>query len=566
MPSFPQRISSFVQRHHQAVFYSFWLLLNLSQARATELFDDEAYYWVYSRFPAWGYFDHPPIIAVLIRAGYTIFHNELGVRLLAVFLNTATIFIIQRLLPRKNDLLFYTIVLSVAVAQIGGILAVPDNPLLFFTALFFLKYGQFLRNMNWRNTLLFGLTMALLLYSKYHGVLIICFTLMSNRKLLNCYQSYLAVLFAAVLFIPHLYWQWAHDFPSVNFHLFERSAETYRVNYTTDYIIGQIALAGPLVGWLLLWAAFAHKPQNAVEQALRNSMIGVYLFFLLCTARGRVEANWTVTAFIALMVLSHQYMLQHERAARWLFRLLPFTMLLVLIGRIYMVVADGPSGWHLPKDEFHHNRDYADMIAQKSKGLPVVILNSYQHASKLWFYGRGPTLSLNSAFYRRNNFNFWPIEDSLIGKKVYVDIDEDSASLYKQFFEPHHWAFPASGTRNNYFSFSRVLLEKARASTWPNGTVSIACTVKAPEPYLSYFQDPVYKQVPLWVVIYRNGDAAEIVESGLTLGSIAHNGQRLVMHPSKKWAYGAYTARLCIESCIQGFPTINSTGVEWMIK
>ena len=44
------------------------------------------------------------------------------------------------MLLRENDRLFYAIVLSMGVLQIGGILAVPDIPLAFFTALFFWQY------------------------------------------------------------------------------------------------------------------------------------------------------------------------------------------------------------------------------------------------------------------------------------------------------------------------------------------------------------------------------------------------------------------------------------------
>ena len=75
------RITQLILQHHKKIFYGAWLLLNLVQSAATGLIDDEAYYWVYSQFPAWGYFDHPPMVAILIKAGYSIFANELGVRL-----------------------------------------------------------------------------------------------------------------------------------------------------------------------------------------------------------------------------------------------------------------------------------------------------------------------------------------------------------------------------------------------------------------------------------------------------------------------------------------------------
>ena len=89
-----------------SLFFIGWFIINLVQAGFTELFDDEAYYWVYSRFLDWGYFDHPPMVAALIRVGYAIFHNELGVRLFIVILNTATIFFVHQLTSAGGDRLF----------------------------------------------------------------------------------------------------------------------------------------------------------------------------------------------------------------------------------------------------------------------------------------------------------------------------------------------------------------------------------------------------------------------------------------------------------------------------
>ena len=122
---------------HRILFYGLWLLLGLVQSGLTELQDDEAYYWVYGQYLDWGYFDHPPMIGLLVKAGYSIFPNELGVRLFPLLLNFFSLVIIEKLIDKKNSFLFYAIVLSVAVLQVTGFAAVPDIPLIFFTALFF---------------------------------------------------------------------------------------------------------------------------------------------------------------------------------------------------------------------------------------------------------------------------------------------------------------------------------------------------------------------------------------------------------------------------------------------
>src|SRR4030042_5787565 len=43
------------QRILMAVFLCLWFVMNLLQSYFTELAHDEAYYWMYSRVPAWGY-------------------------------------------------------------------------------------------------------------------------------------------------------------------------------------------------------------------------------------------------------------------------------------------------------------------------------------------------------------------------------------------------------------------------------------------------------------------------------------------------------------------------------
>ena len=47
----------------------FWLIVQSIVAFNAELFHDEAYYWMYSKYPDWGYFDHPPLVAMLIKIG-----------------------------------------------------------------------------------------------------------------------------------------------------------------------------------------------------------------------------------------------------------------------------------------------------------------------------------------------------------------------------------------------------------------------------------------------------------------------------------------------------------------
>ena len=66
------------------------LFLRLGFILTTMVIDDEAYYYIYSRHLAWGYIDHGPLIAFLIKTFTTIFGgNGFGIRVGSVVLVTS---------------------------------------------------------------------------------------------------------------------------------------------------------------------------------------------------------------------------------------------------------------------------------------------------------------------------------------------------------------------------------------------------------------------------------------------------------------------------------------------
>ena len=67
-------------------FYFLLLLffvINLLQSHVTYLFEDEAYYFVWSKDLVFGYFDHPPMVALWAAIGTYFMEGELGLRFLS---------------------------------------------------------------------------------------------------------------------------------------------------------------------------------------------------------------------------------------------------------------------------------------------------------------------------------------------------------------------------------------------------------------------------------------------------------------------------------------------------
>ncbi len=402
------------------LFYLTWLIISIIQAHFTELLGDEAYYWKYSQHLAWGYFDHPPFIALIIKIGYWIFQNELGVRLIPILLNTLTIYLLEILIKPKDKKLFYILILSVAIVHLSGFMAIPDTPLIFLTVLFYLMYRRFLAMPNAFNALLLGINIALLLLTKYHGVLIIILTLISNLRLLKKQNFWFTILVSIILFLPHLLWQYSNNFPSVQFHLLERSNETYNLSYTLEYIFTQPFVFGPLIGLLILFAAFRYHYKNVFERTLLFNYFGVYIFFLIMTFKGRVEAHWTYIAFIPGLFIGYKYISSNNTLKKIVYYAFPFTIMIIVLVRLFLMWNFLPSKI-LPDKisyQYHQKAIWVKKIKQKAGNNPVAFMNSYTHASLYEFYTGSTAFSLNNVMYRKNQYDLWNYEDSLRGQNI----------------------------------------------------------------------------------------------------------------------------------------------------
>jgi len=548
---------SFLGRHHLKIFFGCWLLLNLVQAAATGLFDDEAYYWVYSRFLDWGYFDHPPMIALLIKMGYAIFPNEFGIRFFVAIISTATIWLIRKLLDQKDDQLFYSIAISIALLQLGGMIAVPDVPLLFFTTVFFLSYKHFVANPSVRNSVFTGVAIALMLYSKYHGLLVIAFTLMSNPKLLVKPKTYIVAATAALCLAPHIFWQYANGFPSFQYHLKERIESSYDISYSLEYLLLQLLFVGPVASVVLLWSAYRRKPANELERALKFCCFGFLGFFLLYTLRGNVEANWTFPAYIGLMVLSHQYLVTRQHLRKLVNTLAIITFCIVCACRAYF--AGLTPAYGIKQDEFFFNRDWATQIQKNANGLQVFFIDSYQRAAKYWFYTGAPTYSLNTLDYRRNGFNFWQMEDSLFHKKMYGVYQGKHEKYFPDTIQTRKGLFLGK-TFEDYFSFARVrLISQGTLSGKQNEKVGFQIRTKLDDVSLACIH-PAFDTARIWIGAYTiDVDEPIIIPTTLTLKELVDNEQKLSGSVMLQLPKGNYTLRFGITSCIDNWPTINSS-------
>ena len=405
-------------------FIACWTVLNLLQAAVLEMHGDEAYYWLYAQKPDWGYFYHPPMMAVFIKIGYALFHNEFGARLVAVLSNSLALYLLW-LIVRKYAVTakwFILLVSCVLVFHVYGFTTTPDAPLFFFAVVFYYFYQKYAEEDSWLTAVIIGVAVACLLYSKYHGILLVGFTVLSNLKLFKRPSFYLALVTGVICFTPHILWQAHRDFPAVNYQLFERSSDKiYNISLTTEYLGGQLLLGGILLSWFLFYKAFRTKITDVFSRALVFNAIGTFGFFCVNTFFANVQPHYTLIGFIPLVALVLINLQRNNNHPKWLFNIAVANIVLILVLRVSLVLGLPFIKKVQALQTYFGFREWAAKVHEKAGDAWMLMDDGFQNPSKYDFYNHTlKGFAYDSRYYGRTMFDIWPMEDSLQHKKVYL--------------------------------------------------------------------------------------------------------------------------------------------------
>jgi len=412
----------------------FWLLvwgvLDLLCALFCEIHADEAYYRLYGQFLDWGYFDHPPMVGLmaaisgaLVPATSLILKN-LSVRLVTVLMHVATVYIVWRTIDTdrlrltergaKTESLwrFLLVAASIPMFSAYGFLTTPDAPLLFFAAVFYYAYRKLTAESQWPTAILLGLSMAGMMYSKYIAVLVIGFALLGNLRLLRDGKAWTAAGIAAVLMLPHLWWQYTNNFPSFTYHLVSR-ATSYEPLFSLEFLPNQWAVFNPLIWALMLWlGARQIRHGDAFNRSLGVTIWGFQLFFLFMTCRGHVEPHWTIVTAVPAVILLTEETAVWKRGVR--IAMSCFVGLL-LVARIVLMLNVLPAQTGLA-----NKQPFYEQLHTEAQGRPVVFDGSFQAPSLYRFYYNDEAVLVRNAGDRYTQFDLWHLERDLIGKPACV--------------------------------------------------------------------------------------------------------------------------------------------------
>jgi 4-amino-4-deoxy-L-arabinose transferase-like glycosyltransferase len=332
------------------------LVLRLIIGGLTHLTEDEAYYRLWSMTPAFGYYDHPPMIAWWIWLGRHIAGDTaLGVRLLPILASAATSFLVfdmaalagaDRQVSERAGVWFNATLLVLA----GGFLAVPDAPASLFwsLALWCALKAQRSSALTW--WALAGAAAGLAVLSKYSalfiapGILIWLVSSPVRRAQLKKAGPWLACLIAAAVFSVNVAWNADHHWLTFDKQFGRVAIGRFAPRYLLEFVAEQAVLLNPLIA-LFAGAALVGRPRPGEGRADLSPFLALsapfIAYLLIHGLHDRVQAHWPAPLYPLLSIVAAVGAERAEGAWRGLRRAAPAVGFALGAAALLLVAAPG---------------------------------------------------------------------------------------------------------------------------------------------------------------------------------------------------------------------------------
>ncbi len=289
----------------------------------SDLFFDEAQYWVWAKEPAFGYFSKPPLLAWTI-AGFTAVcgDSEFCVRLVSPVFHTLTAAVIYltatRLFDARTGFMAGTTWLLLPAVSLSSTLVSTDVPLLLCWSIALYAFIRLQQEQVWRWALVFAVAFGLGLNAKYAMAYFLLCALVygvfvpEGRWIWRSVKFWIAILLGAALLVPNVLWNSANQFITAShtgdnigwaggFPHFDRLGEFLGSQFG---VVGPVVFGVYLVTLIRLWRIGASPEQKM----LVAFSLPVLLLISFQAIMSKAFANWAATAIPALVILvGHQF-------------------------------------------------------------------------------------------------------------------------------------------------------------------------------------------------------------------------------------------------------------------
>ena len=296
----------------------------------TDLYPDEAQYWLWSLHPALGYYSKPPLVAWLIALTTSVLGDgEASIRLAAPLLHFATSLVVYRIGARLYDpragfwaALAYVTLPGVSVS---AALISTDAPLLLAWAAALYAFIRAREPGGRRWWILVGGAAGLGLLAKFamaywliSAALYIAF-FAGERRHWKGYAGALAL--ALVIYAPNFLWNLGHGF--VSYRHTEENAVSHgpllNPSHFAEFFFSQFGVFGPMFFACLL--VIVLRPRRDLTPA-PNALLAMFALptlgmMLAVSFLSHAQPNWAAPAYVSAILLVAAWLLKQQRQA-WL--------------------------------------------------------------------------------------------------------------------------------------------------------------------------------------------------------------------------------------------------------
>ncbi|PRY03950.1 dolichyl-phosphate-mannose-protein mannosyltransferase [Pontibacter ummariensis] len=317
------------------IFFALIYLIRLLTAQSMGLMPQDAYYYYYGEHIALSYYDHPPMIAYLLRSFTELFGKSEEVIKLADFTVTAFsllafYFLAKQFLSARKAMLTLLLLGSTIMITNLSIVSLPDVPLVLFWTLSLLLLYKAIFTEKGYYWAMAGVSIGLSFNSKYTAVFLlgglVLFLLASqeHRRLLFSRKLLLTLVFFTVTISPVVIWNLQNDLASFRFQSSSRFSTIAALNLSPKYFFGNIGLQLLLLMPVFFVAMFAVFWKLSKKAFIRRSLPNSKTLFLLCFSLPivafffalstvyLVKSNWLMPAYIATAILVGMYLMEKQ--------------------------------------------------------------------------------------------------------------------------------------------------------------------------------------------------------------------------------------------------------------
>ena len=543
-------------------------------AFAIPLTGDEAYYWEWSRRLAFGYVDHPPMVAWTIAAfawighapGFVRFGFVLCGAVTALALSAATVEITAN---RRAGAVAALALTLTPLATVVFVIPSPDGPYLMFWALALWFAARAFRRDRIGDWLLLGAALGGVLLSRVLGFALlfglVAYSLSGPQRAAWRRGMPLMLATAFIVVLPFLVWNANHDWVTFSFALLYRHEEKREFS-TLNVLLAQLVAYSPGI-----WAAAIACAVRRRNALLAWTALPQFILVMLLSLFERVEISWIFGFFVSLCaMLGIAYVALEPRArAIWTWvAAAPATLLLVVLftfifapAATYKLVL-GHSGARLRNGGPFEIMTYAPvardaaMLARKRDA--IVMTDGYGFSSVIDF-DAGVTPVVIGYDWQGREARGWYADSNRPRNALFVDKEPLSS---RTDFETHlrractkvvdggvrGYSYKGTGRRDYYFTWCEGLR--------PDGLAILRWERKLAQsiPTPSAAAKPSPTQVPFWQPADRDevrrelasifGDAIFADDSGLAVLTL--DGTPLYLHRAGSPLTPASTLKLVV--------------------